>query len=1184
VEDNEDDALLTLRELRKGGFAVEWERVDTRPAMERALTEASWGLVISDHLMPAFSSAGALDLMRKHTPELPFIIVSGAAPEDVVTAAMRQGAHDFISKDNLVRLVPAVQRELKEAALRRDRQQIASRLKASEAGMATLGTAMEQVAEAIAITDLGGTLAYANRAFAVLTGFAADQLQGCGLGGLLGQDLGTAIAGAANGGIWEGRLYLELENLGRREMVATLSPVRDRDQAVASLVMVLRDVTKEAELERQLRQSQKMDALGLLSAGIAHDFNNLLTTILASAELIKCNLPPGSPVLPKAEAIMHAGLCAAGLTKQILSFSRKSDGRRVPLDLSMSVRETLLTLQGTIPANVELVETIEGGIWVESDPAQVQQMVLNLAINGLQAMQPQGGLLLVSLAEEPGDGAGRCALLTVQDTGHGMDAQLQERIFEPFFTTKEDRGGTGLGLAMVHATVTGAKGRIQVQSAPGQGASFRIQLPCTSPQPPAEPDTARVDAARGGESVLFVDDDLMMGFVAKQGLQSLGYRVASFDAPDQALEAFRERPEAYDLVFMDLIMPGLNGIELAQKIQEVRPGIPMVLVTGAASASALSLSAHATFRGIVTKPFTPYDLAEALRKGLQHQPRSRSLADGERAAASGPGRRPTILLAEDSHVTRSMIRSYLEQAGFEVLEARDGLEAWERFSQMPSSHPCDLLLTDVEMPRMDGLELIQLVRNADPSITIGVLTSNEDKETVKRALHLGVNDLLNKPFKREDLVASVKNLLAERSTRLKARRSLETALAVRLAQRSMLATPEQGVPLHTLYEPLTDAGGDVFRSFKCGDGSILFILADVAGHSVLSSYAVAAYLGMLSSYVSECNSLQAQPAEGGGEDCGLPCSEYGCGRYQRIPCDPLPHLALKLNHGIQNGPFAEIPVCALLGRWNPATGKLDLLNAGIPHSLICRKGANAVEPIPINGTPLGVFREAALESARLQLQPGDRLLIGTDGFFEALDPEHGTFQDQAAEHWLTLSGQPLDEALNTICAAARNHARGVMADDLLVVGFEQPAQAAPEEELSLELPSSAAAVDQACGWVAEWLESRGTNWNLRRSRNFDILLAVREALTNAVFHGNANRSDARIVVRCRPGPERKWVWVAVTDQGRGFDPAAVAPPADPLSERGRGLPLIRHSAQELRMEGGTLTMGFLLEESSDDER
>jgi PAS domain S-box-containing protein len=1184
VEDSEDDALLTLRELRKGGFSTEWERVDTRSAMERALAARTWDLVICDHLMPAFSSAGALDVLRRQALDLPFLIVSGVAPEDVVTAAMRQGAHDFISKGNLVRLVPAVRRELKEAALRGDRRRMETRLAASEQRMATLGAAVEQVADAIAITDRWGTITYANRAFESLTGFVVDQIHGCVLGDLLGQrSMALATAQAAAGSVWEGRLALRLDGRAAQEVDATLSPVRDSGGTVESLVAVLRDVTKEVELEKQLRQAQKMDALGLLAAGIAHDFNNVLSTILASAELIKCKIPGDSPLRPRVEAILHAGMCAAGLTRQILGFSRKADEIRVPLDFTAVVRDALHTLHGTLPGNVELADELMSGVWVEGDPTMIHQVVLNLAINAVQAMTPGGGQLQVTLAEEPGDRAapagadgGRCAVLTVRDTGCGMDPVVQERIFEPFFTTKPAGEGTGLGLSMVHATVAKAGGRISVQSAPGQGTSFRIQLPAATAIEPPRAEALPRDVG-GTESILFVDDDEMLASVARQGLQNLGYRVFSCTSSEAALEAFRRQPEGFDLAFMDLTMPGLDGLELAGKLQELRPGLPMVLVTSPAAASALGASAHATFQGIVAKPFTATDLANAARKALRFR-------QGASKAPAGPaGARPLILLAEDSRTTRGLIRSGLERAGYQVQEARDGLEAWELFTAS-GDRPFDLLLTDVVMPRMDGLELIQLVRKEDPTLPIGVITSNEDKETVKSALHLGVNEFLNKPFEREDLAACVESLLRTRSSRMDVRRSLETAQAVRLAQRSMLAAPEKGVPLYTLYEPLTDAGGDVFRCFRCADGSILFLLADVAGHSVLSSYAVASFLGMLSSFVGECLGFMAvTPGSEGGPD-GLSSDAQACGRFGHIPCDPLPHLAMKLNHAIQSGPFSEVPVCTLLGLWTPATGRLHLLNAGIPYGLHSRRATGTTGPVVINGTPLGVFPEPELEEAILQLEPGDRFLFGTDGFFEVLSPARRPFQDSVPAQWQALAASPLDWALSVICEAARSHGDGVIADDLLVVGFEQPSLERAEDELVLLLPSTPRAVDMACDRLQGTLKAAAGRWNLRQERRFDILLAVREALLNAVFHGNGGRPGSAVSLRCRPDPERGLLVVSVADEGSGFDLESLRGPEDPLSERGRGIPLIRHHAQDVRMTGNALTMTFQLEENSHDDQ
>jgi len=468
----------------------------------------------------------------------------------------------------------------------------------------------------------------------------------------------------------------------------------------------------------------------------------------------------------------------------------------------------------------------------------------------------------------------------------------------------------------------------------------------------------------------------------------------------------------------------------------------------------------------------------------------------------------------------------------------------------------------------------------DPTLPIGILTSNEDKDTVKSALHLGVNEFLNKPFEAHELLRSMERLLATRATRAQERRSMETAQAVRTAQRTMVAVPEKGMPLYSLYEPLTDAGGDVFRCMKCADGSILFILADVAGHSVLSSYAVASFLAMLSTFVGECLCLMALPSS----DTERPNLLHACGLYGTLPCQPLQHLALKFNEGIQAGPFSEIPVCALLGQWNPANGTLCLLNAGIPHGVVYHQTDASITSVPINGTPLGIFPEPLLEETILVLEPGDRLLFGSDGFFDAASSDRTTFSEVLQEHWASLRHVPIDAALSAICEKARDHSHGVIADDLLVIGFEQPALEASRDELSLRMPSTARAIDMACDRLDACLRASRLADRLDPSRRFDIGIAVREALTNAVFHGNGNRPEAYVTLRCRPEADRQCVVVNVMDEGPGFDLASHAPPDDPLSERGRGIPLIRTYAQDVSMQGSELTMTFRLEETPDEHR
>jgi len=1435
IEDDEDDAQLSLRELKRGGFEVSWRRVDTKVTMEQALAEAAWDLVICDHVMPQFSSAMALDVMRSHRADIPFIVVSGAAPEDVVTAAMRAGAQDFISKNSLVRLIPAVQRELRETEVRRERQRISTQLtesenryahlfsqnpaamllvdastllvvdanpaaaaffghslgtlkqasmqalslavrggwttlqqttvrqgllfpdqmllldgrtrdvdvyavriqqggrflvlatlfdqtdrklaehalaesearfrnladstpmmiwtsgldgqcdyfnqtwlafrgralaeelgdgwtrgvhpedlgrcldasqeafrqrrpfeveyrllrqdgayrwlldkgqprftqahkfagfvgcclditdrKEAEASRAMLVATVEQVAEAITITDTDGTIAYANQAFQTLTGFLPSVVQGWALNDLLERDeLGSALQQAAQGAPWAGQVSMRTAQGRLCEMDATCSPVRNERGVITSLVTVMRDVSKEIELDRELRQAEKMDALGSLAAGIVHDSNNILTAILTAAELIKCQLPAESPLQAKVDVILQAGLCAAGLNKQILSFSRKDDIKHLALDLSAIARNALQMLRSTVPTNIQIHSELASGLWVEGDPVQLHQVFLNLAVNALHAMRSTGGQLQIELTEtlveehssRYGISAGRYALLRMKDSGCGMDEPTLERIFDPFFTTKAQGEGTGLGLSMVHAAVAKAGGKISVSSRLGEGTEFRIHWPCVTGL--ALPTDTRLPQDVGGdETILFVDDEDLVAALAKLGLQNLGYTVTTCSNAALALEEFTAHPDTYALVFTDLAMPGLNGLELACKLQQIRPKTPVLLVSGLPLATSLSLNSQARFQGIVAKPFTAFDLAEAARKALTQLERSKPEVSPASVPAGAVAARKDglILLAEDSHVTRAMIKHWLERAGCEVIEARDGLEAWELFTKEPNQGRFGLVLTDVEMPRLNGLELTRLLRKAEPTLPIAILTSNEDKDTVKAALNLGVNEFLNKPFDAPELIRCVENMLALRHSGLTTRRSLETAQAVRLAQKTLVAVPEKDLPLFSLYEPLTDAGGDVFRCMKCADGSILFILADVAGHSVLSSYAVASFLAMLSTYVGECVSLMASTSTPGSWDSGNPALLHCCPLYGKIPCDPLKHLAMKFNQGIQNGPFSEVPICVLLGLWTPATGRLQLLNAGIPHGLLGHQENEEVFPLEINGTPLGIFPEPMLEDVTLQLAPGNRLLFGTDGFFEVLSSSRQAFQEVASAAWGALRESPIDWSLSVICEEARKHGNGVIADDLLVIGFEQPPLTQAAGELVLKLPSIPRAIDMACDRLTEAIQLAELGQTLDRAQLFDIKLAVREALTNAVFHGNQNRPEVSVTLHYWPEPAQGCLKVSVMDEGQGFDLEAHAPPEDPLSERGRGLPLICAYAQDVQMVGGTMTMTFQIEEMAHDNR
>jgi CheY-like chemotaxis protein/anti-sigma regulatory factor (Ser/Thr protein kinase) len=585
-------------------------------------------------------------------------------------------------------------------------------------------------------------------------------------------------------------------------------------------------------------------------------------------------------------------------------------------------------------------------------------------------------------------------------------------------------------------------------------------------------------------------------------------------------------------------MPHFSGAELTKRLRKIRPDLPALLVTGAFQASDSNLRLTVSFAEILNKPLSIKDLAGAVRRVMDGR-RAMTPRAGFIEAAMAEGR-PVVLFAEDSKVTRTLIRTWLTKNGYRVLEAKDGQEAWEIFCAAQDSSIFSLVLTDLDMPRMGGLELVARVRGRDPELPVLVLTASEDMASLKQALQLHVDDFLNKPFDSKGLLAHVRRLVAERRSGADSRQSAETAQDVRLAQKTMEATPEPDLPVYSICEPLTDAGGDVFRCLQRPDGSVLLVLADVAGHSVLSSYAVASFLGMLATFAQDCRGL--------------------VGLFQR------------LNHGIQAGPFPETAIAVLAAHWDPATGRLHVVNAGNPYGIWLRKGPAVTEPIALKGTPLGLFDQARLTEKVLVLEPGDRVLFGTDGLFDTLSPDRVHFRELVPLLWRQAAAVPIQQALGAMCDAAKRHGDGRIGDDILVVGLEQPPWSPGPHRLLRAYPSLADSVDLADREVEALLAGHPQGRELSASRRFDLHLALHEALSNAIEHGNGRDPGKRVVLDLALAGDT--AQVRVVDEGAGFDLAACDPAPTIDSERHRGIPILRGVTDGLRMLGGELEFHF----------
>jgi two-component system, cell cycle sensor histidine kinase and response regulator CckA len=510
VEDNEDDATLLQRHLERAGYKVESFRVDTHESFKNAVDNAKWDVVISDHSMPHFSSLEALSVLKAHDIDCPFIIVSGTIGEDMAVDAMRAGAHDYVIKNNLARLAPAIDRELGDAELRK------------QAG----------------------------------------------------------------------------EERAARKAI-----------------------------ELQLQQSQKMEAVGRLAGGIAHDFNNLLTAILGFAGLAIDKVNNGTgPVKFELEQVKQAADRAARFTKQLLAFSRQQVLSPRLIDPGESIEALIPMLRQLLGEDVELSVTARASGKVRVDPGQFEQVVMNLAVNARDAM-PNGGTLRLAtervevsppVATRLQIAPGEYILLTVADSGLGMDDATKSRIFEPFFTTKPPGQGTGLGLSTVYGILSQSAGAIDVDTAVSRGTTFRVYLPIAAapiesqsrrPRPPR-----KVGQLEG--TVLVAEDEESVRLLVETVLSTSGFHVFTARSGTDAAALLQTIEQPIDLLITDIIMPGMIGPDLARLVLEKSPQTRVLYITGYATHSAVPAGFMQEDDALLQKPFLPEQLLAKVQERL----------------------------------------------------------------------------------------------------------------------------------------------------------------------------------------------------------------------------------------------------------------------------------------------------------------------------------------------------------------------------------------------------------------------------------------------------------------------------------------------------------------------------------------------------------------------------------------
>ena len=491
--------------------------------------------------------------------------------------------------------------------------------------------AVEQAAELVLITNSAGTIEYVNPALERITGYASDELIGrnprilkSGLQKpVFYKELWNTIS---KGEPWQG-CFINRRKCGTHYSAeAVIVPVTDGTGSICNYVGIKRDVTQENHLQRQLIQSQKMEAIGTLAGGIAHDFNNILSAILGYAELAVYEMPEDSPGRHDVAEVIKAGNRAKDLVRQILTFSRKTEQDFKSIDIAPLLKEALKFLRASLPSTIDIRTHISAeNARVLCTPTMIQQILMNLCTNAAQAMKDSGGILDVSLTKTEIEAAdikqhpelrpGPHLCLTVGDTGPGIEPDLLARIFDPYFTTKEKGEGTGLGLSVVHGIIQALKGSVQVDSCPDSGAIFHVFLPCAASED--EPTVIQpIALATGNERILLADDEAVLAEMGKQMLEHLGYRVTVRTDSSDALNTFQSHPQDFDLVISDRTMPRMTGFELAERIKTIRPDIPIILCTGYSDELEVERATALGISRMVMKPLGMNELADAVRSAL----------------------------------------------------------------------------------------------------------------------------------------------------------------------------------------------------------------------------------------------------------------------------------------------------------------------------------------------------------------------------------------------------------------------------------------------------------------------------------------------------------------------------------------------------------------------------------------
>jgi len=651
VEDSEQDVKLLTRSLMRAGYELLSTRVETAASMRSALTTQVWDVILCDYSMPQFSALSALALVKEMKLDIPVIIISGTVGEAVAVEAMRAGANDYLMKDNLLRLAPTIERVLLDAENHRARRR-------AEEEQARLNTQLDDERRRLnnIIASVPGVVWEAwgqPDATTQHIDFVSDYVKTM-LGYSVEEWLSTPnfwlsivhpddrekaaqmaaadFAGGLSQNTAEFRWVTKTGNVIWAQ--SNYAVIVDDEGKPVGMRGVTIDITERKQAEEalrtsaeQLRQSQKLEAVGQLAGGIAHDFNNLLTVITGYCDLTLMKLPKDEPTRSNVQEIRKAGDRAAGLTRQLLAFSRRQVLQPKVVNLNVIVSDINKMLRRLIGEDIDLMTVLDPSLGqINADPGQIEQVIINLAVNARDAM-PQGGKLIFETTNVYLDNEyvrshttvrpGNYVLFALSDTGTGMDTETKARIFEPFFTTKGQGKGTGLGLSTVYGIVKQSEGHIWVYSEPDKGTTFKIYLPRIdqAAQTDTSPESSG-DLPRGRETVLLTEDENPVRALIRTILETNGYTVLEATCGEEALALYKEHTGPVDLIVTDVVMPRMSGRELAENLKTLRPDIKVLYLSGYTDDAIVRHGLLDKKMFFLQKPFTPDALLRKVREVL----------------------------------------------------------------------------------------------------------------------------------------------------------------------------------------------------------------------------------------------------------------------------------------------------------------------------------------------------------------------------------------------------------------------------------------------------------------------------------------------------------------------------------------------------------------------------------------